>query len=324
MLIDRFGRKIDYLRVSVTDRCDLRCTYCLPKGFKGFEEPRNWLTLDEMYRVLACFSKLGTKHFRFTGGEPLLRKNLASLINKMRNLDHKHDLSMTSNATQLSVHAQQLKESGLDRLNISLDSLRKECVQEITGNDCLEKVLTGLIAAKNAGFTKIKINMVPLIGVNDQDIEPMIAFCIEHDFIMRMIEVMPMGATGKASTGKDLTQLLRKLAPKYKLQESMEILGAGPAKYWKSSDNKFTLGLITPISQHFCETCNRIRLSVDGTLYMCLGQEGAYPLRAMLRAGCSDLELENSIVQAIELKPEKHDFLQEPDKIIRFMSMTGG
>lgn len=324
MLVDRYGRTIEYLRVSVTDRCDLRCAYCIPKGFKGFEEPKNWLTLDEIYRVIACFSRLGTKHFRFTGGEPLLRKNIHLLIARVKELDSHHDLSMTTNGTQLDKLAKTLKEHGLDRLNVSLDSLRRECVKAITGNDCLDKVISGLLAAKMAGFEKIKINMVPILGVNDQDIDAIIAFCITHGFIMRMIEAMPMGTTGQATQGTDLTKLLVELAHKYELQETAEIMGGGPAKYWKTHDNRFTLGLITPISQHFCETCNRVRLSVDGTLYMCLGQEGAFPLRPMLRAGCTDLELENAIKCAIELKPERHEFTNQPDKIVRFMSMTGG
>lgn len=324
MLSDRFGRTIDYLRISVTDRCDLRCTYCIPKGFKGFEEPSNWLTFDEITRVVAAFSRLGTRRFRLTGGEPLLRRNLPALAASLSALDGVDDLSLTTNATQLSLQAQALRDAGVNRINVSLDSLRDDCVSRITGSDCLDKVLSGLASASQVGFDSIKINMVPMQGVNDGDIEAMVAFCIEHGFILRLIEAMPMGSTGQHTAGLDLQKLLAQLQPRFGLLPSDKPLGGGPARYWRTPDGRFTLGLITPISQHFCASCNRVRLSVDGTLYMCLGQEERYELRPLLRAGCSDAELEAAIRDAIELKPEKHEFLEQPTRIMRFMSMTGG
>ncbi|MFC3531139.1 GTP 3',8-cyclase MoaA [Vogesella facilis] len=324
MLSDRFGRTIEYLRVSVTDRCDLRCSYCIPKGFKGFEEPENWLTFDEMERVIAAFARLGTRRFRLTGGEPLLRRNLPELAARLSALPGVEDLSLTTNGTQLDKHAKALFDAGLGRLNVSLDSLRRDCVQEISGSDSLEKVLHGLSAARDAGFKTIKINMVPMVGVNDGDIEAMIAFCIEHGFILRLIEAMPMGSTGQHTQGLNLSRLLAELSQRFDLQESCKTLGGGPARYWESRDGRFTLGLITPMSQHFCATCNRVRLSVDGTMYMCLGQEERFELRPLLRAGCSDAELEAAIRHAIELKPEKHEFIERPNQVVRFMSMTGG
>ncbi|MDC7690263.1 GTP 3',8-cyclase MoaA [Vogesella indigofera] len=324
MLSDRFGRTIDYLRISVTDRCDLRCTYCIPKGFKGFEEPSNWLTFDEITRVVAAFSRLGTRRFRLTGGEPLLRRNLPALAASLSALEGVDDLSLTTNATQLSLQAQALRDAGVNRINVSLDSLRDDCVSRITGSDCLDKVLGGLASASQAGFDSIKINMVPMQGVNDGDIEAMVAFCIKHGFILRLIEAMPMGSTGQHTAGLDLQKLLAQLQPRFGLLPSDQPLGGGPARYWRTPDGRFTLGLITPISQHFCASCNRVRLSVDGTLYMCLGQEERFELRPLLRAGCSDAELEAAIRDAIELKPEKHEFLEQPTRIVRFMSMTGG
>jgi len=324
MLSDRFGRTIDYLRVSVTDRCDLRCSYCIPKGFKGFEEPANWLRFEEIERVVAAFARLGTRRFRLTGGEPLLRRNLPQLVSSLSALPGVEDLSLTSNGTQLAAQATALKAAGLRRLNISLDSLRRECVSSICGSDSLHQVLDGLRAARQAGFDLIKINMVPLAGVNDGDIDAMIAFCIEQGFILRLIEVMPMGHTGQNSQGLDLSRLLDELSRRHQLQPATLTLGGGPARYWQSADGQFTMGLITPMSQHFCASCNRVRLSVDGTLYMCLGQEEQLPLRPLLRAGCSDGELEAAIRSAIELKPEKHEFVQRPLQIIRLMSMTGG
>lgn len=324
MLSDRFGRTIDYLRVSVTDRCDLRCSYCLPKGFKGFEEPENWLSFDEMTRVIAAFARLGTRRFRLTGGEPLLRRGLPALAARLSALPGVDDLSLTTNGTQLQHQAQALHDAGVRRLNVSLDSLRAECVQSICGSDSLDKVLDGLAAARRAGFSAIKINMVPLLGVNDGDIEAMIAYCIKHGFILRLIEAMPMGSTGQHAQGLDLTRKLDELTRRFGLHASCKTLGGGPARYWESRDGSFTLGLITPMSQHFCASCNRVRLSVDGTLYMCLGQEERFELRPLLRAGCSDARLEAAIRDAIELKPEKHDFITQPSRVVRFMSMTGG
>lgn len=324
MLIDQFGRKIDYVRISVTDRCDLRCTYCIPKGFKGFEVNKNWLTFDEIMRVVSAFSAMGTDHYRITGGEPLLRKNVSELIRRMKEIPSIKDLSMTTNATQLEKHAKELKAVGLDRLNISLDSINPHTVHQITGNDCIDKVKRGIFAAKDAGFETIKINMVPMIGVNDQDIDAMIQFCMDHGLILRLIEAMPMGETGQNTQGEDLTLLLESLRQKYGLIDSSRSLGQGPAKYYESPDGSFTFGLITPMSQHFCDTCNRVRMSVDGTLYMCLGQEEAFPLREMLRDHCSDTELQNAIKQAVDLKPQKHEFTTDVSKIQRIMSMTGG
>ena len=323
-LQDRFGRTIDYLRVSVTDRCDLRCSYCIPKGFRDFEEPDNWLTFDEAERVIAAFARMGTTRFRLTGGEPLLRRNLPALAARIAALPHVEDLSLTTNGTQLVKHAQALRDAGVDRLNVSLDSLRGECVQQITGSDSLEKVLNGLQAAKQAGFTRIKINMVPMIGVNDIDLDAMVTFCMDNDFVLRLIEAMPMGHTGRETQGLSLTDLTWELQQKYGLIPSDVKLGGGPARYWTSPDSGFTLGLITPMSQHFCAACNRVRLAVDGTLYMCLGQEQSFELRPLLRAGCTDDELEAAIREAIELKPERHEFLEKPEQSIRFMSMTGG
>ena len=323
-LQDRFGRTIDYLRVSVTDRCDLRCSYCIPKGFRDFEEPENWLTFDEVERVIAAFARMGTTRFRLTGGEPLLRRNLPALAARIAALPHVEDLSLTTNGTQLVKHAQALRDAGVDRLNVSLDSLRGECVQQITGSDSLEKVLNGLQAAKQAGFTRIKINMVPMIGVNDIDLDAMVTFCMDNDFVLRLIEAMPMGHTGRETQGLSLTDLTWELQQKYGLIPSDVKLGGGPARYWTSPDSGFTLGLITPMSQHFCAACNRVRLAVDGTLYMCLGQEQSFELRPLLRAGCTDDELEAAIREAIELKPERHEFLEKPEQSIRFMSMTGG
>jgi len=324
MLSYRFGRRIDYLRISVTDRCDLRCSYCLPKGFKGFEQPKHWLNFDEICRVAAAFARLGCQRVRLTGGEPLLRKDLPLLAARLATLPGLNDLSVSTNGTQLLSQAQALYNAGVQRLNISLDSLRDTCVRQITGSDNLPSVLRGLAEARRVGFAPIKINMVPIVGVNDHDIEAMVAFCIEQGFILRLIEAMPMGSSARQVQGQALAPILAQLQQRFDLQPSAQTLGGGPARYWHTSDQGFTLGLITPLSQHFCASCNRVRLSVEGTLYLCLGQEQRFELRPLLRQGISDEGLEQAIRDAIELKPEKHDFLEQPEKIMRFMSATGG
>ncbi|MDO4641453.1 MAG: GTP 3',8-cyclase MoaA [Neisseria sp.] len=324
MLTDAFGRTVDYLRISVTDRCDLRCTYCLPKGFKGFSIPKDWLTIDEIARVAAAFARLGTKRFRLTGGEPLLRKGLSDLAAEINRQGGVEDISLTTNGTQLAKHAADLRAAGVRRLNISLDSLRSDCVKSITGTDCLPQVLEGITTAKAAGFEHIKINMVPLKGINDTDLDDMVAFCIEHGFILNLIEAMPMGTTGQAHAKVSLQPVLAELQQKFQLIPFEGKIGGGPARYWQSRNSRFTLGLITPMSQHFCATCNRVRLSATGNIHLCLGQEDKVALRPLLRDGCSDAELEQAIRQAIMRKPEKHEFVENPKKIIRVMALTGG
>lgn len=324
MLIDKFGRTIDYLRISVTDRCNLRCSYCIPKGFNDFETPDHWLTFDELMRVVRAFVRLGTKRFRLTGGEPLVRKNLTDLVHRIKKIDEVEDLSITTNGTLLTSHAKSLFEAGLDRLNISLDSLNRKNIEDITGLDCLEQVMEGLRTAKQLGFHKIKINMVVLPDKNMAEIERMLEFCIEHGFILCLIEVMPMGKTGQNMTTVSLQPIIQELRKHYDLRSTMKIIGNGPARYWETATGNVCLGLITPLSQHFCTTCNRVRLSVDGTLYMCLGQDNNFALRPLLKNHCSDKELDQAIQEAIELKPKEHDFLKQPNKIMRIMSKTGG
>lgn len=324
MLRDRFGRSIEYLRLSVTDRCDLRCTYCLPKGFKGFEEPQHWLTFDEIERLLAAFARLGTSRIRLTGGEPLLRRNLPQLAARIAGLPGVRDLSLSTNATRLQRYAPELKAAGVSRINVSLDSLDRACVEQITGSDSLSKIMDGIMAGKAAGFAPIKINMVAMRGVNEDHIDDMVAFCIEHGFILRLIEAMPMGATGRNTEFLDLGPIQARLQRKFNLTPQAIELGGGPARYLASADGGASIGFITPMSQHFCASCNRVRLAVDGTLYLCLGQEEKFEFRPLLRAGASDAELEAAIRAAIELKPQQHEFREQPGKVIRFMSQTGG
>jgi len=323
-LTDPFGRRIEYLRLSVTDRCDLRCFYCLPKGYRDFEEPEHWLDFDEVERVVAAFARLGVHRVRITGGEPLVRRNLPALAARLAQLTGIDDLSLSTNATRLARHARSLREAGVSRINVSLDTLSPERFRKITGGR-LEKVLDGLMTARTAGFEPIKINMVVMRGINDDEVGDMVDFCIEHGFTLRFIETMPMGETGRHASDHyvDLDEIRERLARRFELLPGM-MPGGGPARYVQVAGTDLRIGFITPISRHFCETCNRVRLSVDGTLHLCLGQEHSLPLRPLLRAGCTDAELETAIRDAVARKPERHEFRERPERVIRFMSMTGG
>ena len=323
MLVDPFGRSIEYVRLSVTDRCDLRCTYCMPEDFKGFEEPSHWLTFDETERLIGAFARLGVKRVRLTGGEPLLRRNLPELAARLSALPGISDLSLSTNATQLAKHAQALKDAGVSRLNVSLDSLQRERVEQINGRDVLDRILAGLEAAHAVGFGRIKLNMVALAGVNDDEIDAMVEFAMRGDYTLRLIETMPMGDTGRASAFLDLQPVKARLAEKYGLVET-SLPGGGPARYLGTPDGRFNIGFITPLTQHFCDTCNRVRIAVDGTLYLCLGQDDKLEMGPLLRAGASDTDIEQAILAAVARKPERHEFREAPKKLVRFMSMTGG
>ncbi|MEW6676921.1 MAG: GTP 3',8-cyclase MoaA [Pseudomonadota bacterium] len=321
-LVDRFGRHINYLRLSVTDRCDLRCAYCIPEGFKGFEEPDHWLTFDEIERLLGVFARLGLKRVRFTGGEPLLRRNVTELCRRVSAIPGIEDLSLSTNATQLAGMAADLKSAGVTRLNVSLDSLRPETVARINGRPVLPQVLAGLDAASAAGFAPIKVNMV-VMGDNADEVDDMVAYCMERGYVLRLIELMPMGDTARRMGYVDLQPAKARLQARFGLVDTV-LPGGGPARYLGSPDRRFNVGFITPMSQHFCATCNRVRLTVDGVLHLCLGQEERVDFRTLMRAGASDRDLEAAIYQAIELKPERHEFREQPQKLVRFMSMTGG
>jgi len=324
MLFDPFQRRIEYVRVSVTDRCDLRCFYCMPEGFHGFEEPEDWLTHEEIERVIRAFTTMGVKRIRLTGGEPLVRKNLPHLAARLAALPNLEDLSLSTNATRLASHAESLKSAGISRINVSLDTLKPEVFKQITKGK-LSKVIKGLMAAKEVGLSPVKINMVVMKGVNDDEVEEMVAFCLEHGFTLRFIETMPVGDTGRNAADHyvDLAEIKARLARSFDLIPGA-MPGGGPARYVRVAGTDMNIGFITPISQHFCDTCNRVRLSVDGTLYLCLGQDDKFELRPLLREGISDAGLEEAIRTAITLKPEKHEFRENPDQVIRFMSMTGG
>ncbi len=322
MLVDRFGRAIEYLRLSVTDRCDLRCAYCIPEGFKGFEEPAHWLTFQEVERLLGVFARMGLKRVRLTGGEPLLRRHVDDLARRIAALPGIEDVSLSTNATQLAKMAARLRAAGVTRLNVSLDSLRPETVARINGRPVLDAVLAGLEAARAVGFAPIKVNMV-VMRDNADEIDDMVAFCLQQGFILRLIELMPMGETARRMGYVDLQPIKHRLQERFGLVDTV-LPGGGPARYLGTADGRFTVGFITPLSQHFCATCNRVRLTVDGQLHLCLGQEDRMDFRALLRGGASDNDLATALQQAMDSKPERHEFREQPTKLVRFMNMTGG
>ncbi len=323
-LVDQFNREIKYLRLSVTDRCDLRCFYCMPNGFDGYEESTDGLNFDEIERVIASFTRLGVSSVRLTGGEPLVRKDLPLLAKRLAALPGLDDLSLSTNATRLAKHARALHDAGISRINVSLDTVDPVKFKKITQGK-LDKVIEGLLEAKAIGLNPIKINMVIMKGVNDDDVEDMVQFCLENEFTLRFIETMPMGDTGRNAKDHyiDLHEIETRLKEKYELIPAV-MAGAGPARYVQVAGTDLKIGFITPISQHFCDTCNRVRMSATGTLYMCLGDEHKYELRPLLRNGISDDDLDQVIRDAINLKPFKHEFNEKPGKVMRFMSMTGG
>ena len=275
-LVDGFGRTIEYVRLSVTDRCNLRCFYCLPRGVRRLSEPDHWLRFDEIERLMRAFAALGVQRLRLTGGEPLVRARLPELAARLSALPGIADVSLSTNATLLADYAGPLRRAGVTRLNVSLDSLKPERFREITGGR-LEPVLDGLMAARRAGFHWIKINMLALKGVNDDEFTDMVEFCAAQGFTLRFIEVMPVGRPGVEASRHylDLHEVKARLAERFDLIPGV-VPGGGPARYVRVRGTDLHIGFITPISQHFCDTCNRVRLSVDGTLHLCLGQDHAW------------------------------------------------
>lgn len=324
VLTDPYGRRIDYLRLSVTDRCDLRCRYCLPDGYRGVSEPADWLDFGEIERVVGAFAALGVRRVRITGGEPLVRRELPRLVARLARLPGIADLSLSTNAVALARQAVALRTAGITRINVSLDTLQPARFRDITRGR-LDKVLDGLAAAQAAGFDPIKINMVVMRGVNDDETVAMVRFCIAHGFTLRFIETMPVGTTGQAATDHylSLQQVRARLEREYTLLPGV-MPGGGPARYVQVAGTDLRIGFITPLSQHFCASCNRVRLAVDGRLHLCLGQEHSFDFRGLLRGGVSDAGLRAAVHSAIALKPERHEFSERPQQVVRFMAQTGG
>ncbi len=328
-LIDPFHRSIRYLRVSVTDRCNYRCFYCMPSQGMQWEERAEFLTFEEMTRLIRLFTELGVDKVRLTGGEPLVRRGLLDFVKQLHALPGLKDLSMSSNAHLLAAQAAELKAAGISRVNISLDSLKPEVFRQITVNGDLEPVLQGIDAALEAGMHPVKINMVVMRGLNDDEIESMLDYAVERGADLRYIETMPIGEAGIAGTDYYMpaVEILARLK-EYLGEELIPAKGgkgAGPARYYQVSDGPVRVGVISALSRHFCDDCNRVRLTAKGDLVLCLGQEDRVSLRDGLRAGYTDEEIKQEILAAIAKKPRSHEFNDDNSKVsLRHMSSLGG
>jgi GTP 3',8-cyclase len=329
-MIDPFGRHISYLRVSVTDRCDFRCVYCMAEDMT-FLPKAEVLSLEELDRLCSAFVRHGVKKLRLTGGEPLVRKNVMSLVRSLgRHLKTGalSELTLTTNGSQLAKHAEGLVEAGVKRINVSVDTLDSEKFTRITRWGKLEQVLDGIAAASKAGL-KIKINAVALRDVNEHEYDEMIRWCGAHGHDLTLIETMPMGDIDGDRTDQylPLSLVRARLAQRWTLEESDYRTG-GPARYVTVKETGGRLGFITPLTHNFCESCNRVRLTCTGMLYMCLGQNDDADLRAPLRASADDAPLDAAILEAIGRKPKGHDFIIDRQHtkpaVARHMSVTGG
>ena len=329
-MTDPFGRSISYLRVSVTDRCDLRCFYCMSEDMT-FLPKSDLLTLEELDRLCSAFIAKGVRKLRLTGGEPLVRRNVMSLVRSLsRHLDSGalNELTLTTNGSLLEKFAADLKDSGVQRINVSLDTLDAAKFRAITRWGDLDKVLRGIEAARSVGL-KVKINAVALKNMNEDEIPSLMEWAHAKDMDLTLIEVMPMGDIGEGRIDQylPLSLLRARLAARYTLTDLPDDTG-GPARYVRVSETGGRLGFITPMTHNFCESCNRVRITCTGTLHTCLGHEDASDLRKPLRASSDDSLLAATIDRAIGLKPKGHDFIidrrHNRPSVSRHMSVTGG
>ena len=328
---DPFGRNISYLRVSVTDRCDLRCVYCIAEDMT-FLPRREVLTIEELDRLCGAFIRMGVRKLRLTGGEPLVRREIMTLIRSLSahlKTGALSELTLTTNGTQLAKYADGLAAAGIRRVNVSLDSLRPDTFKSITRWGKLENVLDGVMAAKAAGI-KVKINAVALKGVNDGEVHDLVDWCGGNGFDLSFIEVMPMGDIGgerRMEQYYPLSELRTELQRRWTLKDTDYRTG-GPARYVDCVETGQRIGFITPMTHNFCESCNRVRVTCTGQLFMCLGQEDSGDLRAAIRGGEGDARLEAAIAEAISRKPRGHDFILDRRSsnvsVTRHMSVTGG
>ena len=325
-LVDRFGRRVRYVRLSVTDRCDFRCVYCMSEKMTFL--PRDQvLTLEEIGRIASVFTSLGVEKIRLTGGEPLVRRDLMELVDYIGTLGL-NDFTMTTNGSQLPRFASELKAAGLHRLNISLDSLDPEKFRRITRNGDLNKVLAGIDAAQAAGFNDIKINAVVMRGRNDDEVPALVEMVRQRGIDISFIEEMPLGNVsdhGRDETFCSSDEVKAMIEQRYPLTPLKRNTG-GPSKYFSMADSPSRIGFISPHSHNFCGDCNRVRVTVEGQLLLCLGNEHSVDLKPVLRAHPHDNgPLRQAIIDAMDLKPESHHFTTDGEvQVVRFMNMTGG
>ncbi|HLV78120.1 MAG TPA: GTP 3',8-cyclase MoaA [Marinobacter sp.] len=325
-LIDRFGRTVNYVRLSVTDRCDFRCVYCMAEDMT-FLPRQQVLTLEEIARLARSFVALGTEKIRLTGGEPLVRRDIIELVQEIGGYGLR-DFAMTTNGSQLPAMAEKLRQAGLHRLNISLDSLDPEKFRTITRTGNLNQVLDGIDAAREAGFRRLKLNTVVMRGRNDQEVPELIEFARRKQVDITFIEEMPLGEISEHDRGLALctSDEVRGIIQQHHPLLPVAQDSGGPARYYRMPDSEIRVGFISPHSHNFCSTCNRVRVTVEGRLLLCLGNEHSVDLRRVLRGHpVTDDKLRQAIIDAMELKPERHHFSSNGDvQILRFMNMTGG
>ena len=326
-LIDRFGRTVNYVRISVTDRCDFRCVYCMDEEMK-FLPRAQLLTLEELATIGRAFIELGVDKVRITGGEPLIRRNVIKLFQDIGQLPGLRELVITTNGSQLPKLAQQLKDAGVKRINISLDSLNAEKFKRITRTGNLKDVLAGLQMAMDVGFERIKLNTVILKNRNDDEIIDLVQFAIDRNIDISFIEEMPLGVIGdhdRAEAYYSSDQIRVDIEKSMTLIPTTESTG-GPSKYYKIPNTETRVGFISPHSHNFCDQCNRVRLTCEGKLLLCLGQEHSVDLRRVVRGNPGNMDrLKQAIRDSMTIKPKGHDFnLEAKPIILRHMSVTGG
>ncbi len=324
-VFDSCGRLVKSLRVSVTDRCNLRCTYCLPSGSTGFRQREELLGFDEIVRVVRCAAELGIDRVRITGGEPLVRHGVPGLIARLKRETRVAEVALTTNGVLLGRHVDALVEAGLDRLTVSADSLRPERYHSITGLDLMDDVWAGIRRAAKAGLRPLKINVLVLKGVNDDEIDTWAELTRQHDLVVRFLELMPIGegAAGElAGRYVNLTDVRRRLEAELSIEPVPGPGGNGPARYWRLPDGAGVLGFITPLSEHYCDTCSRFRLTATGELRPCLAHELSVPLTEAIAAR-DDLQIKAGFLQAAALKPAGHGWNEGQVTKIR-MSNIGG
>ena len=326
-LIDKFGRRVDYIRLSVTDRCDFRCVYCMTEEMQ-FVPRRQVLTLEELYTVARAFTELGVSRIRLTGGEPMVRSNVMHLIERLGKLPGLDELLLTTNGNQLDKYSEPLKSAGVNRINISLDSLDAEKFRRISRTGKLERVLAGIDAAIAAGFDRLRINSVIMRGYNDDEVLPLVEYALDRGLDIAFIEEMPLGEASdhdREETTCSNDWVRERIESRYTLLDSA-VKTAGPSRYVQVVGSKSRIGFISPVTHNFCADCNRVRITVEGRLLLCLGNEHSMDLRAILRDREKDFDdLKTGIVAAMDLKPERHYFYdKEHAQPVRLMNMTGG
>lgn len=326
-MVDSFGREINYMRLSVTDRCNFRCVYCMAEDMT-FLPKQKLLTYEEIVQVAGVFIELGIKKIRLTGGEPLVRQDIVKLTKSLNQIDGLNELAITTNGARLNKHAEALYESGVKSLNISLDTLESDSFKAVTRTGKLDDVLRGIEKAKQIGFKRIKLNAVIMRGQNEHQIAPLVEYALSNEIDISFIEEMPLGQISSHDRGKthfSSSDVREEIEKNYALVPTTLNTG-GPSKYYSIPNHASKIGFISPLTNNFCASCNRIRMTAEGQLLLCLGNENSLDIRGIIRRYPNQPEvLKEAILKAITLKPKAHDFSTDGDvQILRFMNMTGG